>query len=136
MSSFPDMPPIPAEPSIGQLVKSLVADMGTLVRTEINHARAEVGSNVGKMGSAATFVAIGGVLLLASLVTLLAAFVAWLTPVVGSTGWAAFIVAAVVGGIGAALALSGVNRLKATSIAPTRTIASVKQDADVIRGNA
>ena len=135
-SEFPHVPVTPHEPSIGELVKSLVADLGQLVRTEIARAKAEVSQNLSKASHAGAFIAAGGVLGLAALITLLTAIVAGLAQLLnGNVFLASLIVTVVVGGLGVILIMTGIKRLSAASLAPTHTIASVKQDAETIKGS-
>lgn len=128
-------PPDAPEPSIGELIRSLLQDMGQLVRTEIKLAQAEMSQNMARARTPVMFIALGLILLLGAYLTLLGALVGWLADAVGP-GWAAFIVAVVVGGAGVALILSGRNKLKDVDLAPTRTVASVKQDAQALKGQA
>lgn len=122
------------EPSIGELIKQLVEDIGKLVRTELKLAQTEMKANISSAGKPLMLIAFGLVLLLGALFTLLAAIVGWLAPHVGA-GWAAFIVAVIVGGVGTALVLSGRKGMSAIGFAPTRTVASLRQDAEALRGN-
>lgn len=120
-------------PSIGDLLRSLVDDTQHLFRTEIKLAKSEIKSNVATAARGAVGIGIGVIFLLGALFTLLGAAVAFLAPLVG-TGWAALIVAVVVGGIGGLLVMSGLKKLSASSLVPDRTIASVKQDANALKG--
>ena len=128
------MPGTP-EPTIGELIRSLLQDMGQLIRTEIKLAQAEVGQNVSRAKAPVAMMAVGGLLLFGAFLTLLGALVGWLADAVGP-GWAAFIVAVVVGGAGVALMLSAKNKLSNVALTPTRTVASVKQDAQALKGNS
>lgn len=123
------------EPSIGELIRSLMQDIGQLIRTEIKLAQAEVGQNVSRAKTPLIFMALGGLLLFGAFLTLLAALVGWLASEVGA-GWAAFIVTVVVGGAGVALIMSGKKKLSTVALTPTRTVASVKQDAQALKGNS
>lgn len=121
--------------SIGDLLKQLIEDVGHLFRTELRMATAEVKGNVTAMLGGVGAVAAGGMFLLVALFTLVGALVGWLTPIVGSAALAALIVGVgliVVGGI---LIATGLNRLKVSSLAPDRTIASLRQDAQTLKGN-
>jgi uncharacterized membrane-anchored protein len=109
------------EPTIGELIRSLLADVGQLVRAEVKLVYAEVGRNVARATTPLAFMAVGATLLFGAFLALLGAFVGWLAPLVG-VGNAALIVAAVVGGVGVALLLSGRRRLKGISLVPTRSI--------------
>ncbi len=123
------------EPTIGELIRSLLQDIGQLIRTEIKLAQAEVGQNVARAKMPVAMMAVGGLLLFGAFLTLLGALVGWLADAVGP-GWAAFIVAVVVGGAGVALILSGKNKMSNVALTPTRTVASVKQDAQALKGNS
>lgn len=109
------------EPSIGELIQSLLLDVGQLVRTEIKLAYAEVGRNVARARAPLAFIAGGAMLMFGAFLTLLGALVAWLSPLVG-IGAAALIVAVAVGIAGVALLRTGRNRLRGISLIPTRAI--------------
>ncbi len=69
------------ETSMGTLVQSAMADVSTLVRSEIELAKAEVGTSVKKAGLGAALFAVAGVLLAFSAIFLLigiAEFLTWL----------------------------------------------------------
>ena len=119
--------------SIGVLLRTLVEDVGHLFRTELRLAQAELKSNLSGLKTGAASIAVGGMLLLVSLFTLVGAFVGWLTPYVGA-GWAAFIVAVVLAVIGLIAISVGGKKLSAASLAPQRTVASLKQDAQTLKG--
>ena len=119
--------------SIGVLLRTLVEDVGHLFRTELRLAQAELKSNLSGLKTGAASIAVGGMLLLVSLFTLVGAFVGWLTPYVGA-GWAAFIVAVVLAVIGLIAISVGGKKLNAASLAPQRTVASLKQDAQTLKG--
>lgn len=127
--------PVTAEaPSIGELLRRLVDDTQHLFRTEIKLAQSELKSNIAAMARGAVGIGIGVILLLGAVFTLLGAAVGFLTPLVGAVG-AALIVAVVTGIIGVALVMSGLKKLSASSLMPDRAIASVKQDANVLKGH-
>lgn len=115
--------------SLGGLLKDLSNETTTLVRQEIELARAELaqrgraaGRGVGMLGAAALI----GLLLAA---TLTACFVALLATAVTHVWLAALIVTAVYAAIAAVLALAGRRALKdAVPPAPEETIESVKED--------
>lgn len=125
---------IVAGPSIADLLRRLVEDGNHLVRTEIRLAKAEVRDNLANAKAGAGAIALGGILMLGAVFTLLGAAVGFLTPVVGA-GFAALIVgfaAALVGGV---LVVSGGKKIGASSIMPDKAMASIRQDADTIKGN-
>ena len=122
------------EASIADLLRQLVEDGNHLVRTEIRLAKAEVRDNLASAAKGGVGIGLGAVLLLGAVFTLLGAAVAFLTPVVGA-GWAAVIVGAAALLIGGVMIAGGVRKLSASSMVPDRTLQSVKQDAETIRGS-
>lgn len=126
--------PNDGQPSISEQLRSLLEDSVYLFRTEIRLAKAELRGNITAAKNGAVAIGIGVFLLLAAVFTLVGAAVGFLTPYVGA-GWAALIVAVVVGVFGVILVVSGGKKLSATSLAPDRAVASLKQDAEVIKGN-
>ena len=123
------------QPSIGQLVKDLVDDSRHLLRTELKLAQAEMKQNVSRMRTPVIAIAAGLLFCMAALFTLMGALVGWLSELVGP-GWAAFIVAIFAAAIGVGLILFGRRQLAEGEIAPTRTVSSLKQDAQALKGNA
>ncbi len=121
--------------SIGDLLRQLIEDVGHLFRTELRLAASEFKGNLGAMAGGAGAIAFGGMLMLVALFTLVGAFVGWLTPVVGSAGLAAFIVAVAVAVVGGILIAVGTSKLKVSSLAPDRTVASLRRDAETLKGN-
>jgi hypothetical protein len=109
------------EPTIGELIQSLLLDIGQLVRTEIKLAYAEVGRNVARARTPLAFMVAGALLMLGAFLTLLGALVALLSPIIGVAA-AALLVAVLVGAGGFGLLRAGRNRLKGISLIPTRAI--------------
>lgn len=116
------------ERPVGELLKQLAEETGTLVRQELDLAKAEMaakskqaGLGAGMLGGAGLF----GLLALGALTACLIAALATAT----STWLSALIVTAVYGLIAGALALVGKSRLKhATPPVPEQTQESVKED--------
>lgn len=123
-----------ATPSIGQLVMRLVEDIQHLFRTEIRLAKSELKGNIASIARGGVFAVIGGVVLLGALFTLLGAAVAFLAPLVG-VAFAALIVAMVAGIVGGLMVRSGIKKISVASLAPDRAVASLKQDADALKGS-
>lgn len=121
-------------PSIGELLKRLVEDTQHLFRTEIRLAKSELRSNVASAAKGGMTIGVGLILLLGAVFTLLGAAVGFLTPLVGA-GWAALIVGVATLVTGGLLVMSGIKKMSASSLAPDRTVASLKQDADALKGN-
>lgn len=120
--------------SIGDLLRSLIGDIQHLLRTELRLFQAEIRGNVGGLKTGIILLAAGGTLMLAAIITLFAAFVGWLIPVVGH-GWAELIVAVVSAIIGIILLGTGQKKLGGAGLSPDRSIASLKQDAETLKGN-
>ena len=108
--------------SIGELLGDLGRQTGTLVRKEIDLAKVEVTSSVGRMSRGAATAGIGGALAYAGLLITLIGLVLVLIEIVGLDAWlSALIVGVLTLAIGAAIAMSGVNRMKTTEMAPRQT---------------
>jgi MFS family permease len=115
---------------IGDLVKQLAEQTSTLVRQEVDLAKAEVaqkgqqaGKGAGLIGAAAVIGLLAAGALTAFLIMLLdGALPNWLS---------ALIVAVVFGAIAAILALQGRNRIRAaTPAVPEQTVETVKEDVE------
>lgn len=119
------------EESIADLVKRLADQTNTLVKQEIELAKAELtekgkiaGAGAGMLGGAAVVGLLAGGALTACLIALLATAIdhVWL---------AALIVTVVYAAIAAVLAMRGRDRIRAaTPPAPEQTIESVKEDVE------
>jgi MFS family permease len=118
------------ERPLGDLVKQLAEQTSTLVRQEVDLAKAEVaqkgqqaGKGAGLLGAAAVIGLLAAGALTAFLIMLLdGALANWL---------AALIVAVVFGAIAAFLALKGRNRIRAaTPVKPEQTVETVKEDVE------
>jgi apolipoprotein N-acyltransferase len=120
--------------SIPDLLGDLVDQTSTLVRKEVQLARAEIGEKVSVVGTATSSLAIGGVLLLGALVVLLQAAVAFLVEFVHlSATVSALIVAVIVAVIGYVVLRGGLNRIKASNLTPDRTVTQLSRDAEVAK---
>jgi MFS family permease len=118
------------ERPIGDLVKQLADQTSTLVRQEMELAKAELaekgkvaGKGAGLLGAAAVIGLLAAGALTAFLIMLLdGALANWLS---------ALVVAVVFGAIAAVLALQGRNRIKAaTPPVPEQTVETVKEDVE------
>jgi hypothetical protein len=117
------------ERSLGQLFGDLTRQLSTLVRQEIELARTEVTSRASAAGRDAALVGIGGALLYAGFLGLMAAVTLWLVDA-GLDPWvAALVVAGVVLAIGGVLVLTGRQNLNRLDLAPKRTTETLRDDA-------
>ena len=118
------------ERPIGDLVKQLAGQTSTLVRQEIDLAKAEMSQKADVAGKGAGMFSGAAVLGLLAAGALTACLILALSEVVPD--WlAALIVALVLGAIAGVLALQGRNRIRAaTPPVPEKTVETVKEDVE------
>lgn len=116
------------------LLSDAMTHVSSLVRSEVDLARAEVDQNLKRAGAAIGMLAAAVVIALTALNVLTGAIVAGLAEAGIEPGWAAFIVGVVLAAIAAFLASKGSNDLKLSSIAPTRTAENIRRDAKAMKG--
>jgi hypothetical protein len=116
------------ERPIGELLKQLSEETTTLVKQELDLAKAEVAQKGQQAGKGLGMFGGAGLMGLGAFGALTAFFILLLDGAVPN--WAAaLIVAAVYGAIAAVLALQGRNKVKeATPPVPEQTVESVKED--------
>jgi hypothetical protein len=118
---------------IGELLGDLASQVSTLVRKEIELARVEVTSSVGRAGRGAAMAGLGGALLYAGLLALLAAAVFGLIEA-GMEAWLAALIvglaAAVIGGVVTSI---GVKQVQTTNMAPTQTAETVRENVEFVK---
>ncbi|WP_299741053.1 phage holin family protein [uncultured Roseobacter sp.] len=119
--------------SAGGLLTDVMANVSGLVRNEVDLARAEISENATKAAVAVGLIAGSAIIALVSLNVLAAALVAALTEAGLDAGWSALIVGAALGIIAFVLINKGVNDLKLSSLAPTRTVKNVQRDAAAVK---
>lgn len=115
--------------SIGDLIAELSRETGQLVRKEVELATTEMTAKAKKAGANAGIAAAGGALAHAGLLVLLAALVLGLSDM-GVEPWlSAVIVGVLTIVVGYVLVNKGLAALRSTSVAPTRAMESIKEDA-------
>jgi hypothetical protein len=115
--------------SLGELISELSRETGTLVRKEIELARVEVSEKIATAGKHAGMAAVGGALAYAGLVVLLGAIVMGIIQL-GLAPWlAALLVALVAMLAGYLMATSAIGQLRRTTIAPTQTLETLKENS-------
>jgi hypothetical protein len=122
--------------SLGELFTDLSRDISLLVRKEIELARAEMGHIAGTVAKRATFIAVGAVLCLVGLISLmvtltLGGVALGLTPVVSSA-----IVTLLVLAVGGLLVWQGMAALRTDRLVPTETIQTLKDAGEIFRSDA
>ena len=120
------------EPSLGELVGQATKELSTLVRKEVELAKAELSSEVAKAGRGAGMFGGAGLTAMYGLtfVSLAAMFgLAAIVPI----GWAALIVGVVHLAVAGILAMTGKKAFEDFSPVPERTIRTLKEDAQWAR---
>jgi len=118
----------PRDQSIGDLLKQLSNDTGTLVKQEMALARAELTQQGKRAGLGAGLVGAGGLFGLGAFGALTACLIALLATAIDHTWLAALIVALVYGAIAGVLALQGKNKIQDATPPAPQTVETVKED--------
>lgn len=124
--------PMREDQTLGELFTELARDMRTLVRQETEFARVEISQKAREAGKDIAFLAVGGLVAYAGFLALIAAAVFGLGEVM-PLGLSALLVGVIVAGVGYFLVQKGLNQLKRTGLAPTKTIAEIKEDAQWLK---
>jgi len=126
----------PDDRSLKELLSDLTNSLTTLVRKEIQLARAETSEKITQSMIAVGAIAAGGILALSALIVLLQALVIAIAEMGVPPALASLIVGLVVAVIAYVLIYKGTNDLKATNLAPARTMDSLRRDAQVVKEQA
>jgi Putative Actinobacterial Holin-X, holin superfamily III len=124
------------ERSLKDLLVDLSNSITTLFRKEIQLVRAETSEKVTQVGVALGSIAGGAILALAALIVLLQALVIGIAEAGVPAGWASLIVGIIVAVIAYILIHKGTSDLKASNLAPSRTVDSLKRDAQIAKEQA
>jgi hypothetical protein len=121
--------------SVGQLLGDVTRDLSTLMRQELELAKAEMKTEVTKAGKGAGM--LGGAGFAGYMVLLFLSIAAWwgLANAMDQ-GWAALIVAVVWAVIAAVLAALGRSTLKRVNPKPERTVDTAKEIPPALKPNA
>lgn len=119
--------------SVGSLIGEVTSDLSTLMRQELDLAKAEVKEEAAKTGKAAGM--LGGAGFAGYMLALFLSIAAWwgLANVMDEA-WAALIVAAVWGVIAAVLFVSGRKKMREVHPKPERTVSTLKEVPDALKG--
>ena len=119
--------------SLGELISEVTGDLSTLMRQELELAKAEVQQSASRAGKGAGM--LGGAAVAGYFVLLFGSIALWWA--IGAAtglGWSALIVAVLWGIIAAVLAVTGRNSLKSVGGIP-KTTSTVKKIPDALKGN-
>lgn len=114
------------EQSLGELFSELAHETRTLIRQEVQLAKTELSESTKTATKDVSEIAIGGAILYAGLLALLAAAIIGLGVLIGF-GWSALLVGLVVTGIGAVMVMSGSKELKSDEVKLDTTQRALKE---------
>jgi hypothetical protein len=122
---------VPAEPSVGSLVQSAMSDVSTLIRGEVELAKAEIGRSAKKAGIGAGAFGAAGVVLAFSAFFLFIAIAEAITAL-GLPRWISYLIVwfglVLVAGLAALIGLRTIKKIEK----PERTIESLKDLPEVL----
>jgi hypothetical protein len=119
--------------STGGLLSDALSHVSALVRKEVDLARSEVNENMKRAGAALAGIVGGVIVVLTALNVLTAAIVAALTSAGIPAGWSALIVGVVLLIVAYVMVRKGIEDLKLSSLAPTRSAENIKRDAQAVK---
>jgi predicted phage tail protein len=121
------------EPSLSDLVVGLTNDVSTLVRKEVDLAKAEVQESVKKSTRGGAMIGAGGMVAYAGLLFLLAAAAIALGDWWENLWLGAAVVGLVTALLGWAILNGGIKQLKHVDFVPRRTMHSLERDAEMAK---
>ena len=113
---------------LGDLFGDLASEVSELVRKEVTLAKLEVGQKAKYVGRNIGYLAVGGAVAYAAMLTIIAAIVMLLAKVMPHWG-AAFLVGGVVAVAGWLLVSKALSALQETDMTPELTVETLKEDA-------
>lgn len=117
------------ERSLGDLLGSLSSQVGTLVHKEVELARTEMTANALRIGRSGALIGVGGAIVYGAFLALVIAAIALLATL-GLPVWvSALVVSVVLAVVGYVLIGQGRERLQTSSLAPKRTLDTLRDDA-------
>jgi uncharacterized membrane protein YqjE len=118
-----------AEPGLGDLIRSLANDLGTLVRQEIDLARMELTRTARRLVADSAWIGIGAAVAAVGALCLVVALALGLGALLGSYWLGTLITGGVLVLLGGAAAWKGIRDLRKQELAPRRTAESLREDA-------
>ena len=117
-----------AGPSVGELLKRLSSDMGTLVSQEVHLAKAELRETAATAAKGAAKLGVAMTFAIAGLIALTAFLVIAIGDAIDNYWLAALLVGSVQLLVGVMLARSGIKSMKSPDMKPRETIASLHEN--------
>lgn len=124
--------PARGEKGVTDLSQDILRDIGILLSTELQLLRTEISEKLALTGISAALIAIGMLLVLATIVLLLQAAIAGLVAYGFSPVVATLLVAVATLAVGAVLVWFGLSRLRAENLAPSKTIHQFQKDVTIV----
>ncbi len=121
---------------LGDLVRSLAADLGTLLRQEIDLAKMEVRRAAGRLAADSAYIGIGASILAVGGLCLVLAMALGLGALLGSYWLGTLITGVFLLLVGGGFVIKGLRDLRKGGLVPTRTAESLKEDARWAREEA
>ena len=116
-----------------QLITDAMNEFATLFQTEIHLVRVELSEKVSRLAGGGTMIAAGAIAAIVALILLLQDAVKWLVVAGVPEEWGLLLVGVLVGIIGAALLMKGINDAKTTNLLPERTMHQVRADVAIVK---
>lgn len=140
MATRLDAPPFatrPQQPSLGSLIGDLAHKTTTLLRREVELAKAEMSEKIERLQTAVASMAAGAAVLYAGFLVFLFFVVAALDAVLDrwiETNWLApLIVSVIVLAVGYTMLKAGQKKMKEDTLVPERTLRSLQRDASFMQ---
>jgi len=115
--------------SLGELFANLSRETTTLVRQEIQLAKTEMTQKASRLGKDIGFLVVGGAVIYAGVLAILAALIMLLAMVIPA--WlSALVVGGIVAGIGYGMVQKGREALTREDLAPRQTVEELKESAE------
>ena len=121
--------PLQPDKSLSELFSTMTSDLSTLMRKEVELAKAETKQEVAKAGKAAGM--FGGTAVAGFMALLLISFAAaWGLAEVIEPGWAFLVVGLIYAVVAAVLAMQGKKKMQEVNPVPEKTVETLKEDVE------
>lgn len=125
--------PAKDERSLGELFSDLASETSNLVKQEVSLAQTEMTQKAVKVGKNVGYLVVGGAVAYAALLAVLAALIIGLGKLLDNYWLSALIVGVIVAIAAVVMILSAVSALKNTTMTPTQTVETIKEDAQWLK---